>query len=272
MSTNVKLSDINPLEHVTGDIAISQYNYESIMNGLVQWNMSKMDNVTIRVATRTEPYFVDYVIPTKYFYDRTYGGLASDKFLPAGGYAYVNREKLSVAKDDNMSIRVNVDDRGDTLWAIYADVTTYDEYDRTASNDGTVTLSVPSKYKHDYVEGLYVRGYDTSSHKFRLLATTGDIVAGSTSTYSLTKDIVVEVQSNRNCDTHGIDKVVNHIYNYLVATHVLSSTLRCLDHNRCVCLLNSSQDALCPLEVVCVERRNCVVTLVSLVDHFCCRN
>ena len=201
MSTNVKLSDINPLEHVTGDIAISQYNYESIMNGLVQWNMSKMDNVTIRVATRTEPYFVDYVIPTKYFYDRTYGGLASDKFLPAGGYAYVNREKLSVAKDDNMSIRVNVDDRGDTLWAIYADVTTYDEYDRTASNDGTVTLSVPSKYKHDYVEGLYVRGYDTSSHKFRLLATTGDIVAGSTSTYSLTKDIVVEVQSKTMAPT-----------------------------------------------------------------------
>ena len=42
MSTNLNLADINPLEHITGDIAISQANYESVMNGLVQWNMSNM--------------------------------------------------------------------------------------------------------------------------------------------------------------------------------------------------------------------------------------
>ena len=195
MNTNIKLSDVNPLEHITGDIAISQYNYESIMNGLVQWNMSKMDNVTIRVATRTEPYFVDYVIPTKYFYDKTYGGVASETLLSSGGYAYTNREHISVAKDDKLTIRVNVDNVGNTTWGLYADVTVYDEYDKEANGDGTIAVSVNPKYKHDYVSDLYVRGYDATNHKFKLLKTNSIIESDTTSTYDYTSSIVTEVSN-----------------------------------------------------------------------------
>jgi len=192
MSANLNLTDVNPLEHITGDVAISQYNYESIMNGLVQWNMSKMDNVTIRVATRTDPYFVDYVIPTKYFYDKTYGNMASETGLSVGYYAYNNREQFGVAKDDNVVIRTNVPDNGGTTWALYKDVTVYDEYTKTAvqGKPGVYSLDGNVSYVHNYVEGLYVRGF--SGNKFSIMRTNDRIDAGTTA-YNNTTAVVSEV-------------------------------------------------------------------------------
>ena len=194
MSTNLNLSDINPLEHITGDIAISQANYESVMNGLVQWNMSKMDNITIRVATRTDPYFVDYVIPTKYFYDHTYGNVSSDTLLPSGRLSYNNREQLGIAKDDNIVIRVNVADNGGTEWALYKDVTVYNEYSKVLGENGTYTISRNAEYAHGYVDGLYIRGYD--NHQFVLYKTIGTIVAG-VPTYQNTVPVVYETRTGQ---------------------------------------------------------------------------
>ena len=178
MSTNLSLTDINPLEHITGDIAISQYNYESIMKGLVQWNMSKLDNVTIRVATRTDPYFVDYVIPTKYFYDRTYGNVASETLLDSGLFAYNNREQIGIAKDDNMVVRVSVSNNGGVNWAIYKDITVYDEYTKELDTDGMYVISANQTYMHSYIKGLYFRLYNADEHTFELYRTIGDINVG----------------------------------------------------------------------------------------------
>jgi hypothetical protein len=40
------IRDINPLEHLTADLAKARFNYESILNGLVEWNNSKLKDET----------------------------------------------------------------------------------------------------------------------------------------------------------------------------------------------------------------------------------
>ena len=62
MSTKISTLEANPLGHITGSLAVSQANYEAILNALVEWEHSKMDKVTVRLSTNTPPYFVDYVL------------------------------------------------------------------------------------------------------------------------------------------------------------------------------------------------------------------
>ena len=83
---------------------------------------------------------------------------------------------------------------------------------------------------------------------------------------------MIKVKSNGNGDTHGSDKIVNHINYHLVSAHVLCSTFGSLDNNRCIGLLNCLKDALSPLKVVGVESRNCIVAFFCFVNHFCSRN
>ena len=174
----MNLLDVNPLEHITGDVAISQYNYESILNGLVQWDQCKSDTITIRVATRTEPYFVDYEIPTKYFYDKNYGVAASIPLLPANSFSYENRVKLSVAQDDHVVLRLNVRDAGNTEWRLYKDVVVYDEFDKEPTEVNHVyRIGTSTTYKHAYVPGIYIRVFIDG--EFRLYKTIGNINAGN---------------------------------------------------------------------------------------------
>ena len=175
----ISILDANPLEHITGDIAISQYNYESVMNGLVQWNMSKADNVTIRVATRTDPYFVDYVIPTKYFYDKHYGSEVSERFLGTTLFSVDNKLNMVAAIGDTVTLRVNAENIGDTDWAIYKDVMVYDEYIREEDGDGLSTsfnLKQPKHVIHTYDKaGLYIKTYDETAHEFKLYVTNAKV-------------------------------------------------------------------------------------------------
>ena len=115
MPTNtVNLLDVNPLERITGDVAISQFNYESIMNALVQWDNSRNDSITVRLATRTEPYFVDYVIHTKYYYDKNYGVINSSVLLQPNGFAYKNRLQMVVSEGESVTLRINTVNNGNT--------------------------------------------------------------------------------------------------------------------------------------------------------------
>ena len=61
----INIRDVNPLEHLTSDLAKARFNYESILNGLVEWNTSKLKDVTVRLMCDTEPGFVDYTFPTR---------------------------------------------------------------------------------------------------------------------------------------------------------------------------------------------------------------
>lgn len=177
-SKPVSILDINPLQHLTTDAAISQYNYESIMNGLVQWDQSKMDSITVRLAIRTEPYFVDYVLHTKYYYDKTYGSVASEIMLDVNKFAYDHRVNFAVAKDDKVKLRVNVVDNGGTSWQLYQIVTVYDEYDvaqvyETVDDENipvanTVQIVPRAKFAQSYESGQYFRLYDTTNDKFQI--------------------------------------------------------------------------------------------------------
>ena len=182
-SKQLDLLDVNPLEHITGDVAISQHNYESVLNGLVQWDQSRADKVTIRIATRTEPYFVDYTIPTKYFYDKNYGVINTAVLLPSTNFAYKNRMKMTAAMGDNITLRVNSVDNGGVKWKLYEDVTVYSEVDyEDYVDDGVVientyVVSRPAKFKNAYKAGLYFRTYDESAHRFVIYQTLVDIEA-----------------------------------------------------------------------------------------------
>ena len=65
MSNLINIRDINPLEHITSDIAKAMANYEAILNGLVTWNTTDNQNVTVRLMTDSDPFFVDYTFPSR---------------------------------------------------------------------------------------------------------------------------------------------------------------------------------------------------------------
>ena len=65
MSSNVNPGYAFPLEKLGSDIARNQFNYESILNGLVAWNNTTEDEVIIRLTMGTDPWYWDYRIPSK---------------------------------------------------------------------------------------------------------------------------------------------------------------------------------------------------------------
>lgn len=63
--SNVNPGYAFPLEKLGSDVARNQFNYESILNGLVAWNNTTDDEVVIRLTMGTDPYYWDYRIPSK---------------------------------------------------------------------------------------------------------------------------------------------------------------------------------------------------------------
>ena len=181
---SIGILDVNPLEHLSADIAISQKNYESILNGLVRWDSSKEDTITIRLSTRTEPYIVDYPIHTKYYYDKTYGGATSLPFIASSSLAYDAKTVVAAAIDDNLTIRVNVVDVGDTVWSLFGLATVFDEFDETPTgewNTYNIVKRTTSKYEYSGA-GFILRMYDDVTHKFVLYRTKRAIQEGATFT------------------------------------------------------------------------------------------
>ena len=159
MAEKISTLEANPLGHVTGDLAISQFNYESILNGLVEWDSSHSDKVTIRLATNADPYFVDYTFGTKYAMHTNDGNNAITSFLDPGCFAYNERTKFAAMYDkenpDSISVRISVNTSPETQCELYADCALYDN---TATDPDR-----PDKYltdlvfRHSYAEGLYFK-------------------------------------------------------------------------------------------------------------------
>ena len=82
---------------------------------------------------------------------------------------------------------------------------------------------------------------------------------------------MVQMQSYGNSDALYFHYIVDHVCYVLVAAHVLAGTLRYLNDDGRVLLLSAFQNSLCPLKVVQVDCRNCVVACYSLLEHFFCR-
>ena len=128
----VNIRDINPLEHLTADLAKARFNYESMLNGLVEWNNSKLKNVTVRLMCDTEPGFVDYTFPTKRSSEGN-GGNIADPYSWANSYSYTQRYPVSamISEDplnnDKIDIRTTVNEAADSTWKLCASVVLYDE-------------------------------------------------------------------------------------------------------------------------------------------------
>ena len=152
--------DINPLEHLTGDIAKSQFNYESILNGLVNWNNSKDDYVTIRLMTTSEPYFRDIQFHTRYYYSKTSVTTFSEKSLGPNKYAYNNRYRMTAGLGEAVILRINAIDLGGVKsWGLYEDVSLYDEIEET-EDTGYVDyyqISTKENFSTDLVVGNFIR-------------------------------------------------------------------------------------------------------------------
>lgn len=165
MSQNtVNVRDINPLEHITSDLAKSRMNYESILNGLVAWNTSDNDVVTVRLATDTAPGFVDYTFPTRKSATNTSSLFISYATANNGCFDVDNRVTLPVTPggtgkySDEAILRLSVSESTGYRWMLYADIDIHEEDDLTsvsraysagdyASSDGKVyivTASVPA--------------------------------------------------------------------------------------------------------------------------------
>lgn len=128
----VNIRDINPLEHLTADLAKARFNYESILNGLVEWNNSKLKNVTVRLMCDTEPGFVDYTFPTKRFSEGN-GGNIADPYSWENSYSYTQRYPVSAMisddqlNNDKIDIRTTVNEAADSTWKLCVSVVLYDE-------------------------------------------------------------------------------------------------------------------------------------------------
>ena len=153
----VNIRDINPLEHLTADLAKARFNYESILNGLVEWNDSKLTNVTVRLMCDTEPGFVDYTFPHKRSSEGN-GGNVADPYSWENSYSYAQRYPVSamISEDplnnDKIDARITVNEAAESTWKLCASAVLYDEKWVTDGNDG-VDASV------DYVPGQFIRVY-----------------------------------------------------------------------------------------------------------------
>jgi hypothetical protein len=65
MADNSNIGYAFPLEKLGSDIARNNYNYQSILNGLIEWNNTNDDTVLIRLTKDTDPWYEDYEIPSK---------------------------------------------------------------------------------------------------------------------------------------------------------------------------------------------------------------
>ena len=153
----VNIRDINPLEHLTADLAKARFNYESILNGLVEWNDSKLTNVTVRLMCDTEPGFVDYTFPTKRSSEGN-GGNVADPYSWENSYSYAQRHPVSamISEDplnnDKIDVRITVNESAESTWKLCASVVLYDEK-WVAEGNGDADASV------DYIPGQFIRVY-----------------------------------------------------------------------------------------------------------------
>ena len=118
-----------PLEGLASDISRNSYNYQSILNGLIEWDTSNDDTVNIRLATDVQPWYQDMQIPTKKSVFSLNGYMSSQKSTVTGGNFSVS-SMLSVStyggtygsstdKGDISLTRVSVKDAGATTWRLY---------------------------------------------------------------------------------------------------------------------------------------------------------
>ena len=208
----VNIRDINPLEHLTADLSKARFNYESMLNGLVEWNNSKLKNVTVRLMCDTEPGFVDYTFPTKRSSEGN-GGNIADPYSWENSYSYTQRYPVSamISEDpmnnDKIDIRTTVNEAADSTWRLCASVVLYDEQytvEQLVVDESTQVLhtsdddnSTGNILTHDgtdatvdYIPGQFIRIYYPAEGRSELKWVSSAIKAGDAIIQSNTHNVV----------------------------------------------------------------------------------
>lgn len=208
----VNIRDINPLEHLTADLAKARFNYESMLNGLVEWNNSKLKNVTVRLMCDTEPGFVDYTFPTKRSSEGN-GGNIADPYSWENSYSYTQRYPVSamISEDpmnnDKIDIRTTVNEAADSTWRLCASVVLYDEQYtveqlvvdestqviHTSDDDnstGNILTHDGTNATVDYIPGQFIRIYYPAEGRSELKWVSSAIKAGEAIIQSNTHNVI----------------------------------------------------------------------------------
>lgn len=208
----VNIRDINPLEHLTADLSKARFNYESMLNGLVEWNNSKLKNVTVRLMCDTEPGFVDYTFPTKRSSEGN-GGNIADPYSWENSYSYTQRYPVSAMisddpmNNDKIDIRTTVNEAADSTWRLCASVVLYDEQytvERLVVDESTQVLhtsdddnSTGNILTHDgtdatvdYIPGQFIRIYYPAEGRSELKWVSSAIKAGDAIIQTNTHNVV----------------------------------------------------------------------------------
>lgn len=208
----VNIRDINPLEHLTADLSKARFNYESMLNGLVEWNNSKLKNVTVRLMCDTEPGFVDYTFPTKRSSEGN-GGNIADPYSWENSYSYAQRYPVSAMisddpmNNDKIDIRTTVNEAADSTWRLCASVVLYDEQytvERLVVDESTQVLhtsdddnSTGNILTHDgtdatvdYIPGQFIRIYYPAEGRSELKWVSSAIKAGDAIIQTNTHSVV----------------------------------------------------------------------------------
>ena len=208
----VNIRDINPLEHLTADLAKARFNYESMLNGLVEWNNSKLKNVTVRLMCDTEPGFVDYTFPTKRSSEGN-GGNIADPYSWENSYSYTQRYPVSAMisddpmNNDKIDIRTTVNEAADSTWRLCASVVLYDEQstvERLVVDESTQVLQTSDEDNStgnilthdetdatvDYIPGQFIRIYYPAKGRSELKWVSSAIKAGDAIIQSNTRNVV----------------------------------------------------------------------------------
>lgn len=138
----VNIRDINPLEHLTSDLSKARTNYEAILNGIVTWNNTDSQEVTVRLVTDSEPGFVDYTFPSRSMFSKTNSVFGSPN-VGNGQLDYENMLEMASTTTDVNTLRLSVDEGRHHNWTLYQNAVVYEEEEDEAS--------------HDYIKGSFIR-------------------------------------------------------------------------------------------------------------------
>lgn len=118
-----------PLESLGSDIARNSFNYQSILNALIEWNTTSEDTVMVRLSKDSAPWYEDMEIPSKksIFSSNSLTskqiGILSSGLYSVGSLldvaAYGGTYGSSIDIGDVMTIRLSVSDSGKTTWDGY---------------------------------------------------------------------------------------------------------------------------------------------------------
>lgn len=137
MTTQANIGQAFPLEKLGSDIARNNYNYESILNGIIEWNRTPNESVVIRLTKDADPFFQDYIIPSrravcedntlvgKLFHEAVsqgqFGNTSQINSVFYGG-RFINLPPWTPDPDDLgdlITFRITVLNNGGTTWKIF---------------------------------------------------------------------------------------------------------------------------------------------------------